>query len=99
MSAWAEGDALRGGTVAMVRCGPCHHLKSNFIKVGPTLQGIYGKKPSIQGVPFDTWDKEALTAWLIDPRAVKANTRMVLPHLSKRDRQDIIAWLMSKKGS
>jgi len=93
MTAWAEGDAIRGKTVAMVRCGPCHHLNTIFIKVGPTLKNIYGKKPTIQGVPFDVWDEEALTAWLINPRVIKANTRMLLPHLSERDRHDIIAWL------
>ncbi|MDQ6953391.1 MAG: c-type cytochrome [Mariprofundaceae bacterium] len=88
---------MRGKTVAMVRCGPCHHLNTGFIKVGPTLKNIYGKKPSIQGVPFDVWDEAALTAWLINPRAVKANTRMRLPHLSTHDRNDIIAWLKSKQ--
>ncbi|MBL1353169.1 MAG: c-type cytochrome [Zetaproteobacteria bacterium] len=95
--AWAEGDALRGKTVAMVRCGPCHHLNTGFIKVGPTLKNIYGKKPTIQGVSFDVWDEAALTAWLINPRAIKANTRMRLPYLSTHDRNDIIAWLKSKQ--
>ncbi len=93
MTAWAAGDAMRGKIVTMVRCGPCHHLNTNFIKVGPTLKNIYGQKPTIQGVPFDVWDESSLTPWLINSRAVKANTRMLLPHLSDRDRHDIIAWL------
>jgi len=97
MPAWAHGDALRGKTVAMVRCGPCHHLNTDFIKVGPTLKGIYGRQPSIQGVPFDVWDDDALRAWLINPRTIKPNTRMLLPHLSIRDREDIIAWFKSKQ--
>jgi len=93
MAMAVESDAKRGGIVAGVRCGPCHHLNSNHIKVGPGLVGIYGKKPTISGVPFDVWDDEALQAWLINPRLVKANTRMVLPAISERDRNDIIAWL------
>ena len=91
-----EGDAKRGAIVAGVRCGPCHHLYSNHLKVGPGLVGIYGKKPNISGVPFDVWDDETLQTWLINPRAVKANTRMVLPAISERDRNDIIAWLKEK---
>lgn len=88
-----EGDAKRGGVVADIRCGPCHHLDSNYNKVGPGLLGIYGKKPSITGMPFDVWDDETLHIWLLNPRQVKANTRMVLPAMSERDRNDIIAWL------
>ncbi len=88
-----EVDIKRGEVVAAVRCGPCHHLYSNHIKVGPSLVNIYGKKPSISGVPFAIWDDDALHTWLINPRLVKGNTRMVLPAMSERDRNDIIAWL------
>jgi len=91
--AWAQGDALRGKVVAVVRCGPCHHLKSNYLKVGPGLKGVYGKAPTIQGVPFDLWDDASLNAWLINPRKIKPNTRMLLPYMTERDRKDIIAWL------
>jgi len=88
-----QGDVERGKIVAGVRCGPCHALYSNRMKVGPSLVDIYGKKPSISGVPFAVWDDDALHTWLINPRLVKANTRMVLPAMSERDRNDIIAWL------
>jgi len=86
-------DSQRGEVVAGVRCGPCHHLHSNYTKVGPGLRGIYGKRPSISGVPFDVWDDESLQAWLANPRQVKANTRMLLPAMSGQNRNDIIAWL------
>jgi len=99
LTAWAQGDALRGKVVAQVRCGPCHHLNTAYIKVGPTLKAIYGRKPSIKGLPFEVWDETTLTAWLINPRAIKANTRMLLPHLSGQDRDDIIAWLKSQRNS
>ena len=90
-------DAKRGEVVAKVRCLPCHHLNTSHAKVGPSLQGIYGKKPSITGVDFDVWNEEALQAWLLNPRAIKANTKMLIPKLTERDRTDIIAWLMSRK--
>jgi len=91
----SEGDAIRGKIVAGVRCAPCHHLDSNYIKVGPGLAGIFGEAPTIRGTPFDVWDEVTLQAWLLNPRQVKANTRMVLPKMSERDRNDIIAWLKS----
>jgi len=93
---WADIDAMRGKVVAGVRCAPCHHLNSNFIKVGPGLLGVYGRAPSISGVPFDIWDEMSLAAWLSNPRQVKANTKMLTPHLSDRDRDDIIAWLKTR---
>ncbi|MDQ6954796.1 MAG: c-type cytochrome [Mariprofundaceae bacterium] len=92
-----SGDnAIRGKIVAGVRCGSCHHLHSTHMKVGPSLAGVFGRKPRIQGVPFNIWDVAALQAWLVNPRQVKANTRMVLPKMSDRDRNDIIAWLKSE---
>jgi len=95
--AFAEADALRGKVVTVVRCAPCHHLNSNHIKVGPSLLAVFGQSPTISGMPFDVWDEDALQAWLSNPRKVKANTKMVLPHLSERDRNDIIAWLKSQR--
>ncbi len=92
----AHADALRGKVVADVRCGPCHHMNIKHIKVGPTLAGVYGKAPTIVGVPFDVWDEISLDAWIMNPRRIKANTKMVMTPLSERDRKDIIDWLKSQ---
>ncbi len=97
-SAFALGDALRGKVVASVRCGPCHHLHSDFVKVGPGLDGVYGRAPTISGVPFAVWNEASLQLWLMNPRKVKANTRMLLPAISTQDRNDIIAWLRSQSA-
>lgn len=90
-------DAARGKVVAQVRCMPCHHLNTLLPGIGPGLKGIYGRAPSISGIPFDVWDDTALNVWLSNPRAVKPNTRMVLPPIAARDRADIIAWFKSVK--
>ena len=92
-------DAARGAVVARVRCGPCHYLDKPLKKVGPGLAGIYNRAPHIAGVPFERWDESALERWLSDPRKVKPNTRMFLPPLSARDREDIIAWLKSRDAA
>lgn len=88
-------DSERGGVVAKVRCMPCHHLDSYARSVGPGLKNLYGRAPTIVGVPFVQWDEAALEAWLSGPRKVKPNTPMMIPPISLRDRIDIIAWFKS----
>jgi len=95
-SAAQAADAARGAVVARVRCGPCHYLDRPLTKVGPGLAGIYNRAPHIAGVPFARWNQAALERWLAGPRKVKPNTRMFLPPLPARDREDIIAWLKTR---
>jgi len=89
-------DAARGAVVARVRCMPCHFLNRTEKRIGPGLLGVYGRAPSITGVPFSRWDAPALDAWLANPRRIKINTTMFLPPLQQRDRADVIAWLREK---
>jgi len=89
-------DAARGAVVAQVRCMPCHFLNRTEKRIGPGLLGVYGRAPSISGVPFARWDAPALDAWLANPRRIKINTTMFLPPLQQRDRADVIAWLREK---
>lgn len=85
-------DAARGKIIAQVRCMPCHHLDRTTRSIGPGLKGVYGRVPTITGVPFTHWNAEALDAWLSDPRAIKPNTEMVKLPISARDRADVIAY-------
>jgi len=91
-------DAARGAVVARVRCMPCHFLNRTERKLGPGLLGVYGRAPTIAGVPFTRWDAHALDMWLTGPSRVKKNTTMFLPPLEKRDRADVIAWLREQEG-
>ncbi|MDQ6972998.1 MAG: c-type cytochrome [Mariprofundaceae bacterium] len=92
-----HGDALRGKAVAHVRCLPCHHLHQSSRGIGPSLQGIFNRAPSISGVPFSHWDASALDVWLKGPRLIKPNTEMSIPPMSERDRTDVIAYLRDAK--
>jgi len=88
------GDAARGKKIARGKCGGCHYFDRERKKVGPGLQGVYGRAPSIDGIPFARWDAKALDAWLTRPKAVKPKTRMSFRGLaSKQDRDDVIAYL------
>ncbi len=91
--AWAyAADAQRGALVAQVRCLPCHNLHSEWKLIGPGLKDIYGRAPTITGVPFTVWDDAALEAWLSGPRKIKPNTLMSMPPIAARDRADLIAY-------
>lgn len=88
------GDVARGAKLARGKCGGCHYFDRERKKVGPGLQGIYGRAPSIDDIPFTRWDAQALDAWLARPKAVKPKTRMSFRGLaSKQDRDDVIAYL------
>lgn len=97
-TASAGGDATRGAALAKKRCSMCHNFDSTKRKVGPGLKGVYGRAPSIQGVPFSKWDAASLDKWLTNPKAVKKSTPMAFPGFkNKQDRDDVIAFLKTLK--
>jgi len=93
------GDAERGRIVAEVRCTPCHHLHLESIRIGPGLKGIYNRAPRMSGVPYARWDAAALDAWLKDPRGIKPNTKMAIPPIAQKDREDLIAYFMMEENN
>ena len=87
-------SSAEGADITKRKCASCHSLDRNIRKVGPTLKGIMGKAPSIEGIPFETWTEEAMDKWLENPRALKKKTRMALPGISDpAERKAIIAYL------
>lgn len=83
-----------GAELTRKKCASCHYLDRNIRKVGPSLKGVYGRAPSISGIPFATWDEEALDKWLTSPRDVKKSTRMGIPGISDpAERKAIIDYL------
>jgi len=85
----AEGSAL-----TRRQCASCHSLDRNIRKVGPTLKGIMGKKPTISDIPYESWTEEAMNEWLENPRAVKKKTRMAIPGIKDaEERRQIISFL------
>jgi len=87
-------SSSEGASLTRKKCASCHSLDRNIRKVGPSLKGIVGKKPTIGDVPFDAWTEEALDKWLENPRSVKKKTRMALPGISDAgERKAIIDYL------
>ena len=86
------------------QCASCHTAVSGGPNMtGPNLYGIFGRKAgSAAGFSYSdalkaanfTWDAPRLNAWLTNPRAVAAGTKMSFMGLpDAKDRADVIAYL------
>ncbi len=83
-----------GAELTRKHCGSCHYLEDNLNKIGPSLKGIVGRAPSISGIPYMTWDEQALDEWMENPGKIKPGTRMAIPGVkSAQKRAAIIEYL------
>ncbi len=100
--AMAEGDPAKGEKV-FKKCKACHSLEAGKKKIGPSLNGIFGKPAgTTEGFKFSkamkesgiTWDEETIAAYLENPKKYIKGNRMAFPGLKKEaDRANIIAYL------
>jgi len=102
----AKADKASGEAKAKA-CQACHDFtKGGPNKVGPALYGVVGRKiASMDGFTYSdgvkamnvkTWDYESLNAWVKNPKAVAAGTKMAFGGIAKdQDRADILAYLGS----
>ena len=105
-SALAAGDVAKGKKV-FKKCKICHAVKKGKNKIGPSLFGVVGRKAAIaKGFRFSkamkksklTWDEATLDKYLKNPRKAVKGTRMVFAGLrSKKDRENVIAYLKTLK--
>jgi cytochrome c len=106
-AARAEGDPAKGEQV-FKRCAPCHNADNKTNKIGPSLQGVVGRKAgSVEGFNYSdamkksglTWDEATLSQYLENPKAKVPGNKMAFPGLPKEDeRQNVIAYLKQHSG-
>lgn len=100
----AQAANAQAGKRLFMRCQACHSTAAGQPnKVGPNLNGFYGKKaaarPGFRYSPALTksaikWDDRTLDAWLARPSKVVPGTSMVFPGMPKpEERAALIAWL------
>lgn len=83
---------------SLVTCIGCHDISSaKKTLVGPPLFGLYGSKPTTDGVSFAKWDKSSLDTWLKDPAKVKPGTTMAFKVKQDKKRAEIIQALSELK--
>lgn len=102
-AAHAAGDPVLGKTQAAV-CTACHSFeKGGMNKIGPNLNGIFGKKAGTnptflytQGMKtYDVvWDEASIDKWITNPKLILPTTKMVYPGQGNAEaRANIIAFL------
>lgn len=107
-TALADGDIAKGEQ-SFKKCLACHIVTDKINKVGPHLIGVVGRKvATVEGYVYSNgmkeyaatgavWDEAKLTAYLENPKAIVAKTKMAFAGIKKEDeRADLIAFLKSR---
>ena len=97
-----KGDAPHGQQV-FARCAACHTVGQTGGKIGPTLNGVIGRKAgAVTGYAYSpamtksglTWDPATLARFLQAPSKAVPGTKMFFPGLaSPQDQADVVAYL------
>jgi cytochrome c len=100
-----EGNATAGAAV-FKKCGICHVAETDTNKVGPSLNGLFGRtagthagfsySPSMTdaGKAGLVWNESSLRDYLHDPKAKVKGTKMAFPGLKDDgDISNLIAYL------
>ena len=105
----ARADEAAGEAVFKKYCQVCHTTEAGKNKIGPSLAGIVGRKAgSVPGYSYTeanknsgvTWDDKTLDTYLTDPKKFIPGTKMLFAGVKNdADRQSLIAFLKSQKGS
>ena len=92
----------RGQALFDSRCVACHSLDAN--RVGPALRSVVGRTAGkakgyiyseAMAAATHTWNREKLTAWLINPENVVPGQEMNYRLDLQQDRDDVVAYLVS----
>jgi cytochrome c len=99
------GDPKRGAEVFKVQCSVCHMSAANAApSIGPNLHGVVGRKAgTAPGFKYSEamgkvkvdWTPENLDKYLENPWQIAPGTPMALVVPSKKNRDDVIAYLAS----
>jgi cytochrome c len=103
--ALADGDAEAGAKV-FVQCAPCHSLKDASHKIGPTLNGVIGRRAGtlpdykysgfmvMFGEDGLVWNETELGQYLTNPAGKIPGTRMAFSGLDRpEDVDNVIAYI------
>ena len=106
------GDVQAGKAYFQANCSLCHDDSANQASFqGPPLFGVVGRKAgSAAGYDYSeamktaaahgkAWNKDNLDAFLADPQAVAPGTPMPVKVEARADRQNVIAYLATLRGT
>ena len=97
-----EGDPAAGEKV-FNRCRACHVLDADTNRVGPYLQGVFGRTAgTVEGFNYSpamkdsgiVWEEETIAEYVTDPKGYVPGNRMAFPGLRKEeDVANLVAYL------
>jgi len=99
------GEANRGETIYIAKCGACHSVDQN--RIGPKHRDVYGRTAGgVEDYDYSSalrdsgiiWNTAALDEWLAGPTKMAPGTRMGLALSDEQDRRDVIAYLKANGG-
>ena len=100
----AEGDAAKGEKV-FAKCKTCHEIATDKNKVGPTLQGVIGRKAgTVAGFKYSeamvnsgvTWDAATIAEYVAKPKEFIAGNKMAFAGLKKEDEiENLVAYIQA----
>ena len=94
-SARADEDhdkLMKQGARSFNKCKACHNLTTGSKKMGPDLQGLFGRTAgTLEGYNYSdamkesgiVWDQETLSAYLENPRKVVPKGKMAFAGIKK----------------
>jgi cytochrome c len=104
---FAAGDPAAGQRV-FAQCAGCHATAPGVNKIGPSLAGVVGRKSGTEaGYAYSTgmkaaditWNDDTLDKFLAAPTSFVHGTKMFISVPNGGDRQNVIAYLGTLKGS
>jgi cytochrome c len=102
------GSDPGAGQQVFTKCAVCHATVPGENKIGPSLAGVVGRKSgTAAGYDYSsamknaniTWDDDTLDKFLAGPAGFVHGTKMFLSIPSRTDRENVIAYLGTLKGS
>jgi cytochrome c len=103
-AAYADGDAAKGEKV-FGKCKTCHEIATAKNKVGPTLQGVIGRKAgTVEGFKYSeamtgsgvTWDAVTIAEYVAKPKEFIAGNKMAFVGLKKEDEiENLVAYIQA----
>lgn len=101
----ANADAAKGAKLFKKKCGVCHSTDAGKHKVGPSLNGIIGRKAgstdfkkykALKGSKI-VWTEKNLDGWITNPKKfIGKPTAMTAKIKKAADRDNIIDFLKGK---
>lgn len=98
-------DAANGEKI-FKKCAACHVANEAKNKVGPTLQGVFGRTAgTVEGFKYSesmiqhgkdglVWSADTISEYLANPKGYIPKNKMAYPGLKKpEERADVIAYL------